>query len=145
MNAVRDMRKAELAKIHIAKQQLGLDDDTYRVMLWTIARVSSSRDLDSFGRKRLLDHLRSRGFVGKSKPGTRFPGRPHNVAQSPQLRKVEALLADARRPWSYADAMCVRMFRVDRVAFCDAQQLQKLIAALAIDQKRRAVKNVPAS
>jgi len=129
----RDAAKArniELAKIHIAKAQLRLDDDTYRDMLWTVGRVRSAKDLTSDGRRHVLNHLRSRGFkdIGR--------GRPHNADKSPQIRKVEALLADAKRPWSYADAMARRMFQVDRVTFCTPQQLQKLIAALVIDQRR---------
>lgn len=137
MRAANDRRKAELAKIHIAKAQLGLDEETYRAMLWTQGCVHSSADLDAYGRQRVLDHLRSRGFDGKRKSKT-FPDRPHNVERSPQLRKIEALLADARRPWSYADSMCQRMFHIDRVTFANPEQLQKLISALAIDQKRRA-------
>lgn len=130
----RDQRNADLAQIHIAKKQLSLDDDAYRAMLWTIARVHSAKDLDEGGRRTVLEHLRSRGF---RPPGRRFPGRPHNTDNSPQLRKIEALLAEGKKPWSYADAMAVRMFHVDRVAFCSRDQLSKLIAALGYDQRRK--------
>lgn len=56
------LRNAELAQIHIARQQLGLDDDTYRDVLWTVARVRSSSDLDWTGRKKLLEHFRAKGW-----------------------------------------------------------------------------------
>lgn len=56
-----------------------------------------------------------------------------------QLRKIEAQLADAKRPWAYVDAIARRMFGVARVGFCDPSQLGKIIAALAIDAKRRGV------
>ncbi|MCR6667570.1 MAG: regulatory protein GemA [Methyloversatilis sp.] len=36
------LRRAEIAQIHIAKSQLGMDDDTYRAMLWSVGRVRSS-------------------------------------------------------------------------------------------------------
>jgi phage gp16-like protein len=52
-----DYRRSELAKIHIAKAQLGLDDDTYHDILWTLSRVKSSADLDSQGRFKLLAHF----------------------------------------------------------------------------------------
>lgn len=132
-------RNASLAKIHIAKAQLGLDEETYRGMLWTMARVHSSKDLTTDGRQRVLEHLRARGFKD-ARPRKRFPGRPHNTDSNAQLKKVEALLASAGRVWAYADGMAARMFQVDRVAFCDPQQLQKLIAALVIDAKRRSEK-----
>lgn len=124
-------RNAELARIHIAKARLGLDDATYRAMLWTLARVHSAKDLDDAGRRSVLDHLRARGFSDPRR------GRPHNADRSPYLRKIEALLTEAGRPWSYAEAMATRMFHVDRLAFASADQLRKLVAALSIDQRRR--------
>ncbi len=130
----RDARNAALAQIHIAKQQLALDDEAYRAMLWTIARVRSAKDLDDAGRRAVLAHLKARGF---KTPGGRFPGRPHNADKSPQIRKIEALLADAKLPWSYADAIASKMFHVERVAFCSGEQLSKLIAALGYNQRRK--------
>ncbi len=98
MTARDNTRSRELATIHIAKKQLGLDDETYRDMLWTVARVRSSAALDFAGRKNVLDHLKARGF--KSAPGKRaHEGRPRNIEgseRSPQLKKVEALLADGK-------------------------------------------------
>lgn len=135
---IDNAKRSELAKIHIAKKDLRLDDDLYRDILWTIARVRSAADLDEAGRKAVLDHFRSRGWsprVNKARRKT-FPGRPHNCDEHPQLRKIEALLTQARRPWSYADRMAQRMFRKDRVAFCHAGEWQKLIAALEYDKRR---------
>ncbi len=129
-------RRSELARIHIGKAQLGLEDDTYRAMLWSVARVHSARDLDAAGRRAVLNHLRARGFR-ELRPRSPRHGRPHNTDQSPLLRKIEALLADARRPWSYADAMAQRMFGVDRVTFCSPDQQRRLVAALSMDQRRR--------
>lgn len=125
-------RRKQLGAIHIGAEQLGLDRDAYEAMLWTVARVHSARDLDEAGRERVLSHMRSRGFRGQ-----RHPGRPHNTDRSPQIRKIEALLASAQRPWAYADAMAKRMFKIERVAFCQPDQLRKLIAALTYDAQRR--------
>ncbi|MCE2646588.1 MAG: regulatory protein GemA [Burkholderiaceae bacterium] len=52
------LRRAELAQIHIAAKQLGIDRDTYEAMLHAVARVRSAGDLDWSGRKRVLEHLR---------------------------------------------------------------------------------------
>lgn len=132
-----DLRRRELARIHIAKHELGLDDEAYRAMLWACARVRSARDLDAAGRARVLDHLKACGFKGKR--GRPHPGRPHNLKseeRGPQLGKIEALLADAGRPWAYVDGMARRMFGVASITWCDPEQLQKLIAALMYDARR---------
>jgi len=134
-----DLRRRELARIHIAKHELGLDEESYRAMLWACARVRSARDLDAAGRARVLDHLKACGFKGKR--GRPHQGRPHNLQseeRGPQLGKIEALLADAGRPWAYVDGMARRMFGVASVTWCNPEQLQKLIAALVYDAKRRA-------
>ena len=88
MNTAHDIRKSELAQIHIAKQQLGIDDDTYRAMLWTVARVNSAADLDFSGRKKVLDHLKAKGFKKKPAKGYKSP-RP--LASDDQSKKIRAL------------------------------------------------------
>jgi len=124
-------RNTELAKIHIAKKQLGLDDDTYKDMLWTVARVRSSKDLDEYGRKKILNHLRSCGAKFKRKKRT-------TPAQDKQalINKIQAMLAEAKRPDEYADGMAKRMFHVERYEWLQWGQLRKIIAALTYDAKR---------
>lgn len=138
MTPAPDRRRAELAQIHIAKKQLGLDDETYQQMLYTVARVMTASELDEHGRRRVIEHLRSRGFKNQQ-PKRSFPGRPHNCDSNPLLRKIEALLTVGKKPWAYADALAQRMFQVDRVAFCHDEQLHKLVSALAIDRRRQKV------
>ena len=55
-------RRKDLAIIHIAKKSLGMDDDTYRQMLFTIARVRSAADLNHTGRIAVIEHLHALGF-----------------------------------------------------------------------------------
>ncbi len=135
-------RNNGLAQIHIAKAQLGLDDDTYRAMLWGVARVRSAKDLDHAGRAKVLAHLTACGFKSRA-PATPTPGRPRNMdhpERGPLLRKVEALLLSAGRDWGYCNFICKRMFSVDDVSFCHEGQLHKLVAALEIDKRRRSAK-----
>ena len=54
-------RRSQLAKIHIAKKQLGMDDEEYRAMLHSVARVTSAADLDLHGRERVIAHLKRCG------------------------------------------------------------------------------------
>ena len=128
-------RKALLAKVHIAAKELGLDEDAYRDVLFVVTGRSSARDCEPVELAALLNHFRSRGWKGGSRPD-----RPRNLEsgdRSPQLRKIEALLADAKRPWAYADGISKRMFGVDKVQFCLPPQLAAVIAALNYDKKRR--------
>jgi phage gp16-like protein len=52
------------------------------------------------------------------------------------MGKVEALLAEAGRPWAYADALAVQMWKIQRVEWLDDNQLQRLMQALIIDAGR---------
>lgn len=136
-----DHRRRELAQIHIAKKQLALDDDTYRAMLWTVARAHSSGDLDFAGRSRVLEHLKRCGFAPlQPKGGNAEWGWIDRAADDKRrmLRKIVALLRAATPPRgrAYADAMCGKMFHAARLEFCAPDQLHKLIAALVFDARR---------
>lgn len=87
MNRARPapVRKAQLAQIHIAKAQLGMDEDTYRAMLWAVSRVRSAADLDLAGRMRVMEHLEAREF----KPAK--PKRKPEVVDDHQSRKTLVL------------------------------------------------------
>ena len=54
-----------LAAMHAGKKQLGLDDDTWRVMLMRVTGKSSARDMTETERNRVVEELRAKGF----KPG----------------------------------------------------------------------------
>lgn len=127
-----------LAKIHIAKKQLGLDDATYRAMLQTHGGVTSSKNLSPVGAAKVLAHLERSGF----KPKAAAHGKKPNTTpdRAAQIRKVEALLADAGRHWAYADGMAQKMFKIDKLDWLNAEQLGKVIAALGYDAKRRKAK-----
>jgi phage gp16-like protein len=124
-------RRAELAKIHIAKKELSLCDSDYRAMLFEIGGQESSGDLDRAGRRRILDHLRSLGWQTKGKG--RKP--PHNLrtgrlSRQAQLQKIEALLTVGKLPWGYADALALRICKVDKIEFVPSEELYKIITAL---------------
>src|SRR5690606_5554717 len=116
----------------IAKKDLGLDDETYRQMLWTIGRVHSSADLDHAGRRKVIEHLNARGW--------KFKGKPKKAAKGAEglMEKVEAQLADMGLPWSYAKGMAKQMFKRDRLEWCSARELMAIVAALHQEQEKRA-------
>lgn len=130
-----DQRKRELAMIHVAKKDLGMDDETYRQMLWTIARVKSAADLDSAGRKQVIDHLKGCGFRVKRKRSVRPGG-----SRAPLLAKIRALLGKNRGD-EYALGILANMHgkeaAPDRLEWASPEQLRKVVAALNYDAKRR--------
>lgn len=128
------LRKSELAQIHIAKGQLGMDDGTYRDMLWTVGRVRSASDLDWAGRKRVMDHLKACGArIGR---GTKHKPKRPTPDRAELMAKIEAQLADMQLPWNYAHAMARHMFKVEKLDWCAPEQLHKIVAALAYKQKK---------
>lgn len=58
----RDNRKAALAQIHIAKKQLGLDEELYRQMLKNLTGKSSCSDMVIGELYRVIRHLENVGF-----------------------------------------------------------------------------------
>ncbi len=128
-------RNAQLAKVHIAKQQLGLDDASYRALLSRVAGVKSAKDLNPRQMGAVLAEFERLGFQPKSKKQGRAKPTTTKNKQN-YVDKIEALLADAKRPWSYADAMAKHMFKVERVEWLDADQTQRLMQALIIDAQR---------
>lgn len=129
--------KSTLSKIHIAKQQLQMDDDIYRGLLARIAGVKSSKELNSKQAGNVLREFERLGF--QPKPSAKAKGKPKNFDQMPaRITKIEALLADMRLPWAYADALARQMFKVEFVAWLKApKQLDALIAALHVEQEKR--------
>jgi phage gp16-like protein len=134
-----DARNRELAAIHMGKKQLGLDDGTYRDMLWTVARVRSAAELDHAGRQAVIEHLRKRGFTKaeKASEAAAPAGKKPVVGADKQalVDKLERQLGS--RPWNYVRAMAKRMFGVEQLEWASAGQLHSLVAALEYDAKRR--------
>lgn len=50
-----------IAAIHVAKKQLGLDEDTYRSMLLQVVGKDSLRDMSPAEHQRVITHMRSKG------------------------------------------------------------------------------------
>ncbi|MDP1696476.1 MAG: regulatory protein GemA [Xanthomonadaceae bacterium] len=143
-----DPRQRDLARIHIAAKALRLDRDTYVALVRRVSAacgraVDSSADLDDAGRHALLREFAGLGFKADEQQSRKrvWAGKPKNTADVPMLRKVEAILADAKRPWAYAHAMAKRMHQVDKVEWLNPQQLHTLVAALQVDSARRARRN----
>lgn len=134
MAARKSPRKTAIAQIHIAKKQLGLDDDTYRATLDAAVGKSSCSDMDIGELYKVIAHLKKCGFK------TRKPShgkRPNPTkSRTALMGKIEALLADRGLHWNYAHGMAKRMFSVEKVDWLDADQLWRVVAALEMHAKR---------
>jgi hypothetical protein len=84
------MDRKKLAVLHVAKKQLGLDDETYRDVLAAHGGVSSSADLDDAGFLNVVRHFESCGFVSRFNPGAQKKQRA-GMATDKQIKKIYAL------------------------------------------------------
>lgn len=128
-------RNSLLAKIHIAKKQLVLDDAIYRDMLW---RLTGKRSCKQMSIKELNSVLRDCERLG-FKP-IKQHGRKPSVASHRKaiLGKIEAILTDLELPWQYAENMAKTMFGGHGVIeWLNDEQLYKLMQALAVYQARK--------
>ena len=70
-------RKRDIQLIHIGRSALGLDDDTYRLMLSNLCGgKTSSTALSAPERQAVLKHMRSHGFVLKPRAGAASVDHP---------------------------------------------------------------------
>jgi len=130
-------KPAQIAKIHIAKAQLNMDDDSYRAFLMRVAGVKSCKQLTPKQLGRVLFELEKLGFkpTQSKKAGRARPRLPESRAKI--LSKIEALLSEAGRPFNYADGMAQQMFKRQRLEWLADSELYKVLQALIIDANRR--------
>lgn len=138
-------RKRLLAKVHVAKKQLGLTEEIYRAILWERFRKESAGELILPELLALVEHFRSKGWreaAPRQAGGAQSSGprpRPHtltNANKGPLTRKIEAYLAEAKRPKAYADGMARRMYQVEALEWCSPTQLRGIVTALEKDAQR---------
>lgn len=86
-------KRAMIAKIHIAKKQLGLDDDVYRAMLKSVTGKDSTKGMSGSDLSSVLKNLERLGF--KANTQTKKIGQ-RKLADSPEARKIRALWIDLR-------------------------------------------------
>lgn len=137
MNRQPDFRRRQLAAIHVMRTQLALDDDTYRAMLRQLTGADSAAELNPQQRGQVLDHLtRLKLALVRASDRAAYPERPATTDSNPQLQKIEALLTEAKQPWSYAVGICKRVCKKDRLEWCTSAELGKVIAALTYHARR---------
>ena len=138
--------KAKCRAIHAASRQLGLDDETRRAMIETVAGPGkrSTLDLNLEQADRLLDQLKNRGATLGAK---KTKGIPANFKPNSYYAKIEALLADMQLPWAYAQKVAENItggkkpVAIKRLEWLkDDKHFRAVIAALAVEKKKRVAK-----
>lgn len=131
-----DQRRREIKLIHVGWQQLAmhdksLDEAAYRAMLWSVARVKSSKELDFAGRKKVLDHLKACGFKVAAKVNEwAFIDRAAADRQ-PLLRKICAVCRSMKVGKAYAEGAARRQHGIERkLELMDQGQLWLLAGVL---------------
>jgi phage gp16-like protein len=140
-------RCSDLAAIHINKTKLGIDEDTYRDMLQSLTGKRSAKDMTPQERWKVLrEQKRLLGeelvpLAPEAKRKHSYPGRPAVIpALEPQIGKIEALLCELKKPWTYVNTIAERQAKVSLVQWSDPEYLRGIITALVKQVKRMEIK-----
>ena len=125
-------RRAMLAKVHIAKKALGLDEDSYRAVIERVSggRATSSGALSLSQLDALLARFKDLGW----KPAAPTARGRTRDRQSAKVRALWLALAEAGvvrdRSEAALRAYCRRQVGVEDLRFADSEQKSALIEAL---------------
>jgi phage gp16-like protein len=75
-------RRSLIAKVHVAKKEMGLLDDDYRAMLIEVTGRSSSADCTVAELRKLVEHMKAKGFQ---------PKKASSAADHPFAKKARAM------------------------------------------------------
>lgn len=125
-------RRARLAKVHIAKKDLQLDEDDYRQILLDETGHTSASDCSAAELDRVIRRFEGRGWKPKpKKPGAR------GTARHPMARKARALWislyhlgAVRSRDEKALEAFAKRQLGCDRLVWAKQSDGYRLIEAL---------------
>jgi hypothetical protein len=150
-----------LAKIHIAKKELGLDDETYREILISVfgrerfetVPYKSSKFLSDSEALKLIHYFKGKGWSPKSAVGNGSCGRPFPTkkyddlgkrdayaATPAQLRMIEAMWHDIYRGNSetkHLRQFLFNHFKVSDIRFLERKTAHDVIEALKQMKGRR--------
>ena len=136
---VSTAKMAMMAKIHIAKKELGLDDGTYRDVLWRVTGKRSCKKMLIGELEAVVKDMENSGFKPKAAP--KHGKKPSVVGKrEPLMGKIHAMLTDMGLHWNYAHGMADKMFGIKRLQWLNDSQLYKLTQALSVHQQREAKK-----
>lgn len=129
-----ESRRSLLAKVHIAKKQLGMDDETYRQMLQDRFDVESARKLPFRQLLQLVRHMETLG-AQFTKPGTRalkpkkdFYEIPAGTAYADQKRWIATMWHALGWKMSGLDVRAKKQFGVEKFVWLNDQAALQTLA-----------------
>lgn len=140
------MRKQLIAKIHVAKKQLKLDDDSYRGLILgaTDDKADSCKDCTEYHLEQVMTAMVNQGFkpvVTTSK--VKLSPVTRDKADPTQVDKIRAQWIDMHQQGIIRDRsdtaiqrFAKRLTKVDRLDWLDTKQCQTVLAALKNMQKK---------
>jgi len=133
-------RRSLLAKVHIAKKQLGLAEDDYRAIVFQHCGSMSAADATEAQLAAIVQHFGQRGFKATAKG---VPGRRAPAVDTPSARKARALwislhhLGAVRNPSEQAlEDFAKRQLGCEQWRWSDQSLAYRLIEALKAMAKR---------
>jgi phage gp16-like protein len=127
------MKTAKLAKIHIAKKDLGLDDDTYRQMLRTVTGKDSAKALTLVECDKVLAHCKKLGWTPKASTKPKID----TDWRAPRIKLIKDLWsqlgeAGALRNPSNEGLLnfCKPLMTVPKLEWATSQSLNHIVEAL---------------
>jgi len=126
------MTRDQLALIHVAKKQVGLDDAAYRDLLRQAAGVDSARHLDRRGFERLMRRFAELGF--RSTLPRKPLGPRAGMATDRELALIRRLWRDYAREGEAPEiglrTWLEKRFKVSDLRFLSAEDAPRVIGAL---------------
>lgn len=96
-------RAAMIAKLHVARKQLAMEEESYRALLTRVAGVDSAARCDERALARVLAEFERLGFAPVRNRAQRRDARPH-------VRKIWAIWGDLKPLLDHADDDALRGF-----------------------------------
>lgn len=141
-------RRAELAAIHVAVKQLGLDEATYRDFLFATTGHRSAAELSDGQRQQVIELLRSRGF----KRTAMAEKRQKRIADNSQLGMIQGLWRRLKYAGALTDpserhlsAFVKRRTGIQHAAWLNPQEANVVIESLKSWLQRVVEKTEPAA
>lgn len=123
-----DLHKRHLAKIHLLKKQLGLDEDTYRALLLAHGGHSSAKDMNAQQKVKVINWMA--GYIHGKAVAEQYADR------TSLFNAINALRKQMQRHSNYVGAIAARMFGNSNLGNCSVIELGMVLAALREQSQR---------
>jgi phage gp16-like protein len=138
---VSPRRRSMEGKVHVAKKEMGLDEDTYRGMMMNVTGKASLTQLSDAEVEKLIEDFKTKGWQAKPKSGA--AGGVAKRADHPVARKARALWislyqlgAIENHSEQALEAFAARQLKCDRLQWTRQDHADGLIEALVAIARR---------